>query len=120
MKNKWEKKKARASRIRSRIRKTSAGKFRISIFRSNKHLSVQLIDDVLGRTLVHVSTLSSDVKSVVLGKLNKAAGKIVGAAFAKKCAGYIDSEMVVDRGCYAYAGIVAEFIDTVRVSGIKI
>ena len=120
MNMKLRNKQRRLLRVRSKIKLRSSGKFRVSVFRSNKHLYAQLIDDVQGVTLVHVSTLLPEIREIMGGKLNRSAGKIIGEMFVKKCSNVSSSGMVFDRGSYSYTGVISEFADTVRALGLKI
>ena len=72
----------RRLRVRNKLRKVNAGRVRLSVHRSNKNISVQLIDDVAGKTLASASTLEKDLG--VVGKNNVEAAAKVGAAIAER------------------------------------
>jgi large subunit ribosomal protein L18 len=108
----------RRNRIKNRIRKVISGtaaKPRLSVFRSNKEISVQLIDDVSGKTLV--ATSSKALKDAKGTKIEVAAA--VGKALAEK-AGKAGIETVAfDRNGYLYHGRVKALADGAREGGLK-
>lgn len=100
--------KRRKTRIRARIKGT-ADKPRLSIFKSNRYIYIQLIDDVAGKTLVSVSA----------GNLKKAAVKI-GKAIAEKAIAKGIKKVVFDRGRYKYHGQIKDIADAARDGGLVI
>ena len=102
-------------RVRTKISGT-AERPRLCIYRSNKNLFAQLIDDVTGTTLVSSSTLDKDIKTKAS---NKEAAKEVGAAIAKKAIAKKVEEVVFDRSGYQFHGIVKEFAEAAREAGLK-
>ena len=98
-------------RVRRKISGT-AERPRLCIYRSNKNLFAQLIDDVTGTTIVSSSTLDKDIKTKAS---NKEAAKEVGAAIAEKGA----ETVVFDRSGYQYHGIIKEFAEAAREAGLK-
>lgn len=104
--------KARQRRVRAKISGTAA-RPRLAIFRSNTALSAQLIDDVAGNTLAAISTKA--VKGKNLGEKVVAAG----TEMAKLISAKKVSEVVFDRGGYAFIGNIKAFADAVRGGGIK-
>lgn len=109
---------ARHERVREKISGT-ADRPRFDVYRSNKHISVQLIDDVKGVTLVAASTYEKDIKSAAEGKKKSEAAEIVGAAAAKKALAAGITEVVFDRGGYLYTGRVASVANGARKAGLK-
>ncbi len=105
-------------RIRSRLSGTPE-KPRLSVFRSNKHMYAQVIDDVAGNTIVSASTLQSEVKDG-LEKTNDitAAGKL-GEVIAKKALDNGIKTVVFDRGGYIYQGKVKALADAAREAGLE-
>ena len=85
-------------------------------FRSNKNISVQLIDDVKAVTLASVSTLDSDIKTK---KANKEAAKEVGTLIAKRALDKKIDTVVFDRNGYLYHGKVKELAEAARAAGLK-
>ena len=105
-----------------RVRKNLYGtpeKPRLCVYRSNKNISAQIIDDVSGTTLVAASSLDKDLKAEVANGGNKEAAKKVGAALAKKAAAKGIEEVCVDRGGFLYHGRVAELAAGAREGGLK-
>jgi len=108
----------RRNRIKSRIRKVVSGtatKPRLSVFRSNKEISVQLIDDVTGKTLVAATSKSKETAKGTKIETAKAVGKSLAEKAAK--AG-IDS-CAFDRNGYLYHGRVKALADGAREEGLK-
>ena len=105
----------RHKRVRNKISGTAECP-RLAVFRSNKNLSVQLIDDTKGVTLASVSTLDADVK---VKKANKEAAKEVGTLIAKKAIEKNIKTVVFDRGGYIYHGVVKELAEAAREAGLE-
>ena len=106
-------------KIRYRIRKKisgSAQKPRLSVFRSNKDIYVQLIDDATGTTIASASSRQKESD----GKMNKVeASKKVGEAIAKKSLDLGISSVVFDRGGYLYHGRVKAVAEGAREAGLQ-
>src|SRR5574344_2625732 len=103
----------RKKRVRATVFGT-ADKPRVSIFKSNKFISAQAIDDVTGRTLASIS-------SQTLGLVgNKENAVKVGTEFASKLKAVGIEVVVFDRNGYLYHGVVAAFADALRENGIKL
>jgi len=105
-----------------RVRKNLSGtpeKPRMCVYRSLKNISVQVIDDTLGKTLVSASTLDADIKAQAAYGGNKAAAKLVGESVAKKALDKGISEVCFDRGGFLYHGRVKELADGAREAGLK-
>ncbi|MBT3592367.1 50S ribosomal protein L18 [Hellea sp.] len=105
----------RAQRVRRRLKKYSNGRPRLSVFRSSKNISVQIIDDVTGTTLASASTLED--KKVKGSNLDAATriGKLI-AERAKKAK---IEDVIFDRGPYLYHGRVKALADAAREAGLK-
>ena len=114
-------KKDRRTRIKKRVRKIISGgpeKPRMSVFRSNKQISVQLINDIEGKTLLAASSLCkviTDAKSA--NKIEQA--KFVGALIAKKAIEAGITDVVFDRNGYLYLGRVKSLAEAAREGGLK-
>ncbi len=105
-----------------RVRKNLAGtpeKPRLVVFRSNKNISAQIIDDVAGITLVSASTIDKDLKAEIGYGGNKEAAKKVGEALAKKALAKGIEVVAFDRGGFLYHGRVKELADGAREGGLK-
>ena len=90
---------------------------RLSVYRSEKNIYAQIIDDVNAVTLVSASTLDKDLNLKVGG--NKEAAKLVGELIAKKALDKGITEVVFDRGGYVYHGRVQVLADSAREAGLK-
>ena len=102
-----------------RIRKNLSGTAecpRLSVFRSNSNIYVQLIDDVNGCTLAQASTLDKEVKEK---HANKVAAKEVGTLIAKRAEKINIKDIVFDRGGYIYHGVVKEVAEAAREGGLN-
>ena len=106
-------------RLRHHLNGTAATP-RMAVFRSNKHMYVQIIDDTVGRTLVSASTLQKDVREGLEYTDNVEAAAHLGTVIAKKAidAAGIDN-VVFDRGGYIYHGKVKALADAAREAGLK-
>ena len=107
----------RAFRVRNKARKT--GRARLSVFRSNKHIYAQLIDDVNGRTLAAASTNEKELGGVGSAHADVEAAAKVGEAIAKRAGEAGVTEVVFDRGSYRYHGRVAAVADGARKGGLS-
>ena len=107
-------------KIRNKLKKVSSlDRFRLSIFRSTKNISAQIIDDRRNVTLLSVSSVEKDIKS--LKKTNKVElSKIVAEKLAKKAQEKKISKIYFDRGIYKYHGRVKAFAETLRKNGMKL
>ncbi len=105
-------------RIRNHISGT-AQRPRLAVFRSNKHMYAQLIDDVAGVTLVSASTMESDVASKVEFTSTVAAAAVVGEVIAKRAVEKGITEVVFDRGGFVYHGKVKALADAAREAGLQ-
>jgi len=107
----------RRMRVRNSLRKVNVGKPRLSVHRSSKNISVQLIDDVAGTTLASASSLEKDLG--VIGKNNQEAAAKVGAAIAERAKKAGVEECYFDRGGFLFHGKVKALADAAREGGLK-
>ncbi len=107
----------RRLRVRNKLRKVNAGRPRLSVHRSSKNISVQLIDDVNGVTLAAASTLE---KGLGTGKNNVEAATKVGAAIAERAKKAGVTEAYFDRGGFLFHGRIKALADAAREGGLKI
>src|SRR5262245_41350553 len=105
-------------RIRQRLSGVSA-RPRLAVFRSNKHIYAQVIDDSKGTTLVAVSTIDADAKKDVKRGGNIAAAKTVGKLVAGSAKPKRINAVVFDRGGYVYHGKAKALADAAREAGLK-
>ena len=106
-------------RVSNKVKKVaSKDRFRLSIFRSSKNISAQIIDDIKSVTLISASSIEKDVKSG--SKTNKTElSKIVAERLAKKAIEKKITKVYFDRGIYKYHGRVKIFAETLRKNGME-
>lgn len=107
----------RRQRVRNKLRKSNVGKARLSIHRSSKNISAQIIDDVQGVTVASASTLEKDLG--VIGKNNTEAAAKVGAAIAERAKKAGVADCYFDRGGFLFHGKVKALADAAREGGLK-
>ncbi|MCX6784911.1 MAG: 50S ribosomal protein L18 [Candidatus Komeilibacteria bacterium] len=103
----------RAKRVRAKVSGTAACP-RVSVFRSLKHLTIQVIDDVSGKTLVMISD------KVVKGKANVPGAKELGLALVAKLKDLKITKVVFDKGRYTYHGKIKAVAEGLREGGITV
>ena len=108
----------RRLRVRNKLRQVAAGRARLSVHRSSKNISVQLIDDAEGRTVASASSQEKDLG--VVGKNNVEAATKVGAAIAERAKAAGVTEAYFDRGGFLYHGKIKALADAAREGGLKI
>ena len=106
-------------RVTNKVKKVSSpDRFRLSISRSAKNISAQIIDDVKNITLISSSSIEKDIKA--LDKVNKTeVSKIVAEKLAKKAVEKKITKIYFDRGVYKYHGRVKAFAETLRKNGME-
>jgi large subunit ribosomal protein L18 len=109
----------RKQRTRYEIKKRACGKPRLSVFRSDKHIYVQVIDDTTGRTLASSSSLSKDLRGKLKNGSSMEAAAIVGKDVAEKAIKAGIKDVVFDRGGYIYHGRVKSLADAAREAGLN-
>ncbi len=105
-----------------RVRKNLYGtpeRPRLCVYRSNKNISAQVIDDVNGVTLASASSLDKELKAEMANGGNKDAAKMVGEALAKRALAKGIEEVCFDRGGFLYHGRVAALAEGAREGGLK-
>jgi large subunit ribosomal protein L18 len=107
----------RRRRVRSALRARSAGKPRLSVHRSGRHIYAQVIDDAAGVTLAAASTLDKDVKGKTGATKDGAA--VVGKAIAERAKKAGVSSVVFDRGGFLFHGRVKALADAAREGGLE-
>ena len=114
------KKELRRLSIRKRIRKVITGtpvRPRLAVFRSNKQIYAQLIDDANGSTLVAASSIEAEIASQKVNKTEQA--KLVGKSLAHKATSAGIKSVIFDRGGYLYHGRVKSLADSAREGGLE-
>ena len=106
-------------RVTNKLKKVAkADRFRLSVSRSTKNISAQIIDDTKNITILSASSIEKDIK--VLNKKNKTElSKIVAERLAKKAQEKKITKIYFDRGIYKYHGRVKVFADTLRKNGME-
>ena len=107
----------RRRRVRTALRGRAAGKPRLSVHRSGRHIYAQVIDDTAGKTLAAASTLDKDLK----GKTNatREGAAAVGKALAERAKAAGVSKVVFDRGGFLFHGRVKALADAAREGGLE-
>lgn len=118
----------RKARVRRKLRAVSGSRLRLSLFKSGKNISVQLIDDSAGKTLVAASTFEdSFLKEYTMipgfenkqNRSNKQAATLLGAIFFQRFKkSDIKEPVYFDRGMHSYCGVVAAFVESAKSSGL--
>jgi large subunit ribosomal protein L18 len=107
----------RRLRVRNKLRKMAGDRPRLSVHRSNKNISVQLIDDAQGRTIASASSLEPALG--IVGKNNKEAAAKVGAEIAARAKAAGIEDVFFDRGGFLFHGKVKALADAAREAGLK-
>ncbi len=107
----------RRLRVRNKLRKMADGRMRLSVHRSNKNISVQLIDDIKGVTLASASSLEKDLG--VVGKNNVDAAVKIGKTIAERAKKAGVAECYFDRGGFLFHGKIKALADAAREGGLK-
>jgi large subunit ribosomal protein L18 len=107
----------RHRRVRKRVSGTPE-RPRLAVFRSNRHITAQVIDDVAGRTLAAASTVEAELRSGATG--NKSAAATVGRLVAERARAAGVERVVFDRGGFLYHGRVAAVADAAREAGLEL
>ncbi|TYO95716.1 LSU ribosomal protein L18P [Geothermobacter ehrlichii] len=108
----------RQTRVRKKVRGT-AERPRLSVFRSSRHIYVQLIDDVARKTLVSASTMSKEIAGELNSTGNVEAARAVGKAIAEKAIAQNINKVVFDRNGFLYHGRVKALADAAREAGLS-
>jgi large subunit ribosomal protein L18 len=109
----------RSQRNRTRLKKAGGDRLRLSVFRSSKHISVQVIDDQKGQTVAAASTLEEGfVKGGKAGS-NKDAATAIGKLIAERAIAKGAKRVVFDRGSYLFHGRVKALADAAREGGLE-
>jgi large subunit ribosomal protein L18 len=109
----------RKRRTRYRLRQHAHGRPRMSVFRSSKHIHVQVIDDAKGVTLAAASSLDKELRGTLKSGADKAAAAAVGTLLAARAKAAGIGKVVFDRGGYLYHGRVRALADAAREGGLE-
>ena len=108
----------RKNRVRYQLRQKAAGRVRLSVFRSGRHIYAQLIDDAQGVTLAAASTAEKDLKGSLKSGATIDAAKAVGARIAERAKEAKVDHVVFDRGGYLFHGRIKALADAAREAGL--
>ena len=108
----------RARRVRARLKRVSAGRPRLSVFRSAKNIYAQIIDDAKGVTLAAASSLEKALREELKSGANIEAAKRVGKEIAERAKKVGVDKVVFDRGGYMYQGRVKALAEGAREGGL--
>ena len=109
----------RKARVRKALKARAFGRPRLSVFRSDKNIYAQIIDDAAGRTLAAASTLDTDVRASVKNGGTAEAAAAIGKLIAERGTKAGVTEVVFDRGAYIYHGRVKALADAAREGGLQ-
>ena len=108
----------RRARVRRRLRLRNDDRPRLSVFRSNRNISAQVIDDRAGRTLAAASSLEKDLRESLKSGADKEAAARIGQLVAERAIANGVKDVVFDRGSYVYHGRVKALAEAARESGL--
>ena len=112
--------KRRLMRVRKKIKSVNYDRYRLTVYRSTKNISVQIIDDNTSKTLVSASSLEKELKEKFTKENKKKKSNIVGEILAKRALEKKIKNVVFDRGKYRYHGRVKELADSLRKNGLNL
>jgi len=108
----------KSTSVRNKLRSVG-GRPRLSVFRSLANISVQIIDDVKGQTLVAASSLEKDLRAATKGMRKTDIAKKIGALVAERAKRAGVSQVCFDRGAYKYHGRIKALADAAREAGLQ-
>jgi len=109
----------RKRRTRFALKQVNSGRPRLSVFRSSKHIYVQIIDDLVGRTLASASSVDKMLRPDLKTGCDVAAAEAVGKLIAERAKKAGVDEVVFDRGGYRFHGRVKSVAEGARAAGLK-
>ena len=108
----------RAMRVRRKLHGTTS-RPRMTVVKSNTHLSVQLIDDDAGKTMAGMATYGKELRGTEFAKKSRKAARKLGERIAEMAQEKNISEVIFDRGGFKYHGVLAELADAARAGGLR-
>lgn len=109
----------RARRTRHKLKTNNPGALRLSVYRSNLHFSVQIIDDTAGKTLASASTMEKKLVKSLKTTRGAEAAELVGKTLAERALKAGVSTVYFDRGHYRFTGRLKTLADAARAGGLK-
>ena len=107
----------RQLRNRKKLKSVAVNRYRVSVFKSLKNISAQIIDDKVQKTLVSVSSIEKEIKVNKMKKME--ASTLMGEILAKRAAEKKITKVYFDRGPYKYHGRIKMFADSLRKNGME-
>ena len=107
----------RTLRNRKKLKRVNTNRYRVSVTKSLKNFSVQIIDDIQKKTLVSASSIEKEIKKNNVKKIEKSS--LIGEILAKRAKEKNINEVYFDRGGYKYHGRIKVFAETLRKNGLK-
>jgi large subunit ribosomal protein L18 len=107
----------RKLRNRKKLKTVNVNRYRVSVFKSLNNISAQIIDDVVGKTLVSVSSIEKDIKKDKKKKIDKS--NLLGEILAKRAKEKKINKVYFDRGSYKYHGRIKAFAESLRKNGME-
>ena len=108
----------RKIRNRKKLKDVNTDKLRVTVFKSSKNISAQIIDDKISKTLVSASSTEKEIKKNKIKKMDLS--NVLGELLAKRAKEKKINSVYFDRGGYKYHGRIKAFADSLRKNGIKI
>ena len=109
----------RRERVRHKVLKHAYGKPRLSVFRSNKYIYAQVIDDIQGKTLAHASTCEKELRDKLKSTSDIKAAGAIGKMIAERAMKAGVKTIIFDRGAYLYHGRVKALAEAAREGGLE-
>jgi len=109
--------KKREFRNRKKLKSVAVNRYRVSVFKSLKNISAQIIDDKAKKTLVSVSSIEKEIKANKKKKIETSA--LIGEILAKRAAEKKITKVYFDRGAYKYHGRIKTFAESLRKNGME-
>ena len=109
----------RKARVRRALRTTANGRPRLSVHRSSKHISAQIIDDARGVTIASASTLEKTLRESLKTGADIAAAQAIGKLVAERAVAAGVKDVVFDRGAFIYHGRVKALAESAREGGLN-
>ena len=107
----------RVGRNRVKLKKVSRDRFRITVFKSSKNISAQIIDDIINKTIVSASSTEKDLKKDKKKKTDLSI--VIGEILAKRASEKKISKVYFDRGGYKYHGRIKALAESLRKNGLS-
>lgn len=111
--------KKRALRVRAHLHGTSS-KPRLCVVKTNKHIHVQLIDDVTHSTLASASTVAKEIRGTEHAKKSRASARFIGESIAEKALALGITQGIFDRGSSKFHGLLKELAEGARAKGLQV